>query len=70
MVWYVPNPHEMNDLVSNRPMRVGHISHELFLGERHDITIPYLAVFAEVIIVEMAKSICIHIEILPRVYGC
>src|ERR671924_225315 len=34
--------------------------HKLFLGELRDIALPELAVFREVIGVEMAKGICIH----------
>jgi len=35
---------------------------ELFIRQLRDITIPYLSVFCEVIVVEMAKGVCLHTE--------
>src|SRR3990172_784389 len=55
---------EMNDLLPHRPTRVIHRLRELFKGKRSN-TVPHLAVLREVIVVEMAKSICIHFEITP-----
>jgi hypothetical protein len=51
---------EMQDLISDRTMRIVHRLRELFIGELRN-TIPDLAVFSEVIPVEMAKGICIHV---------
>ena len=50
----------MNDLVSHRPSRIVDMLSELFLSKGRDIGIPYFAIFSEVILVEMAKGICIH----------
>ena len=47
----------MNDLVSDRPMRVAHVLGELFLRSWSDIGILYLAIYSEVIVVEIAKGV-------------
>jgi hypothetical protein len=50
----------MDDLVPDGAVRVIHRLCELLLGQRHDILLPDLAVFGEVIVIEMSKGICIH----------
>lgn len=62
---YYYNADEMDDLLSNRPMRIVHILGELFIRQWNNISVPYLVVLSEVIVVEMAKGICIHDRIRP-----
>jgi hypothetical protein len=51
----------MHDLVSDRSVGVALVLRELLIGERGYVHIPDVAVLTEVIVVEMAEGIGIHV---------
>jgi hypothetical protein len=50
----------MDNMIADRPKRIINIPRKQFLRKWRDQCVPNLAIFSEVIIVDMAKGVSIH----------